>query len=375
MRLLRAIIGGFSFRRTPWALLAAGVLLGLVGVVFITSAHSWGFGKRHLQFLAMGIVAFLIAAIFDYRHLASLSIVLYAGGIAALGLLPFLGETRNYATRWYDVGPFLVQPSEPMKYIVVLALATYFRYRSRLDRLRDLAAPLLLVLVPMLLIVLQPDLGTSLLFLPAFFVVAFLAGVPVRNLALIMVAGVALAGAAWVTPRVVKDYQRDRVLSFLYPDQNRGSPAYYNAEQAARAIMDGGPWGQGWGEVRRTLLGQVPESHTDFIFPVIAEQWGFFRTAALVLFYLLLIVLMGSLVREAPDLFGGLLAGGVLTLFAFQSLLHMAISLRLTPITGLTLPLVSYGGSSLLSTMAGLGLVAGVGARRARPTVDEMIAQ
>ncbi|MDP6108371.1 MAG: FtsW/RodA/SpoVE family cell cycle protein, partial [Candidatus Brocadiia bacterium] len=103
MRLLRAIVGGFRFRRTPWALLAAGLLLGLVGVVFITSAESWALGRRHLQFLALGVVAFLITAVFDYRHLASISIVLYAGGLAALGLLPFLGETRNFATRWYDV--------------------------------------------------------------------------------------------------------------------------------------------------------------------------------------------------------------------------------------------------------------------------------
>lgn len=364
IRVALAAVRGFSPRRMPWALLGAGVTLGLVGALFILSARpQQTFYVRHLQFLALGAVAFVAVAVFDYRHLAGLSTVLYAIGLCALGLLPFLGVTVNNARRWFRIGPYLAQPSEPMKYVVVLILATYFCYRARLDRLRDLVVPLALCLGPMLVIIRQPDLGTSLVFLPAFFVVAFLAGVPVRNLLILIVAGALLACLAWFTP-FVKDYQKERVIGFLFPERARGTSAYYNAEQATLAIAGGGLVGQGWGEGKRNLMGRVPESHTDFIFPVIAEEWGFVRTTALIAFYLLVVVMMGSIVRDAPDRFGALVAGGVMALFCFQGLLHMAISLRLAPITGLTLPLVSYGGSSLVSTMAGLGLVASVGARR-----------
>jgi len=372
LRLLRNLASGFSPRRMPWALLAAAVMLALIGVLFIRSAQpNPSFARRQLQFLGLGIVAFLAVAVFDYRHLASFSTVLYAAGLAALSMLPFLGVDRNYARRWFEIGPVLFQPSEPMKYAVVLVTATYFSYRVRIGRLRDLAIPLVLCLTPMLLILRQPNLGTSLLLLPAFLAVAFLAGVPVRNLAILIVAGALLGGIAWRTP-LIKQYQKERVLAFLFPERTQGTGAQYNAEQATLAITGGGPWGQGWGRGQRTLLRMVPESHTDFIFPVVAEEWGFVRTSAIMAFYVLAGLLMAGIARDAPDKFGALVAGGVMALFCLQALLHMAISLRLAPITGLPLPLLSYGGSSLVTTMAGLGLAASVGARRTHPARDPL---
>jgi rod shape determining protein RodA len=169
-----------------------------------------------------------------------------------------------------------------------------------------------------------------------------------------------LFAAAWCTPGVLKDYQKSRLITFIDPASNPESPAAYNAEQATLAISAGGLAGEGWGQGVLTRLGRIPEQYADFIFAVIAEEWGFVRTAPLVCFYLLLAVLLAGVARATADPFGRLLVGGVLAVFALQSFLHMAISLRMAPITGLTLPLLSYGGSSLVSTFAGFGLVASV---------------
>ncbi len=260
----------------------------------------------------------------------------------------------------------MAQPSELVKLILVVTLADYLRFQRRIDRLRDLLLPLGLTAVPMLLVAKEPDLGTSLVFMPVFFAMAFLAGAKVRNLVLIVLAGCLLGAAGWFTPvGGMKDYQKQRVLAFLDPaaSRTRGqveTPAAYNSRQAMNAIMSGGLEGQGWGKGMLNRLKRVPERHTDFIFPVIAEEWGFLRTAGFIAFYLLLVAVLAVLAALERDPFGRLIIGGVMVLFAFQGLLHMAISLRLTPITGLTLPLVSYGGSSLVSTFAGFGLVASV---------------
>ncbi len=360
-KLIKAYAGRVFWRKMPWPLLPAAVLLTLVGVAFIYSSASRSLALKHLAFGGLGVVVFFGLALFDYRRLAGVTLPLYL--LAILGLLGLwtpLGVTVNNARRWYDLGLFHVQPSEPMKLLLVVALADYFHDRQRWDRLRGLLPPLLLTLVPMVLIALQPDLGTALMLVPAFVVMAFLGGVRVRNLLLLAAAGCALVGALWFTPGVLKDYQRERLISFVRPGANPESNAAYNAEQAMLAICAGGAAGQGWGRGVLNRLGRVPERHTDFIFPVVAEEWGFVRTAPLMVLYLLVIGYLALLAVRTEEPLGRLLIGGVLCIFGVQSLLHMAISLRLAPITGLTLPLVSYGGSSLITNYAALGLVAGV---------------
>jgi rod shape determining protein RodA len=314
--------------------------------------------------MLIGVAAFFCVALFDYRNLASLSVPLYIAGMLALALLPLLGVSSHRAKRWYDLGPFNAQPSEPMKYVIVLIVATYFTCRRRIDRLRDLAVPLALTGAPMLLIIRQPDLGSAMLLLPSFFVIAFVAGVPLRNLIVLVLAGALLAVAAWFTPGALTDYQKGRLIGFVDPDRDPNSPASFNAARATLAVTGGGATGQGWGQGRLNRLRRIPERHTDFIFPVIAEEWGFFRTSGMVALYILIMVFLARIASRTHDRFGRMVSVGVLSVFAFQSLLHMAISLRLAPITGLTLPLVSYGGSSLVSTFGGLGLISSVAARR-----------
>jgi rod shape determining protein RodA len=348
----------------PWHLLLCALALAGIGAAFIYSSHSRWYAQKHLIFAAVGCVAFLALSLFDYRHLTSVAIPLYAAGLLSLAGLFLLGTEINYARRWYDLRLFAVQPSEPMKYILAIALADYFRFRDRLDRLRDLLPPLVLTGLPMMLIVLQPDLGTAMLLLPLFFGVAFLAGVPVRNLAILVAVGVASLLVAWVTPGLLQDYQRDRVMSFIDPAGYGETDAAYNAEQVVMAVSGGGLTGQGWGQGVLTRLHRIPEQYADFIFAVVAEEWGFARTAPLVGLFLVTMGLLAYVARTTREPFGRLLVGGVLILLAVQSILHMAISLRLAPITGLTLPLVSYGGSSLVTTFAGLGLVASVRTHR-----------
>jgi len=364
---MRAVRGSIRWRRMPWPLPLGALMLTVLGAAFIWSSHSQAFAVKHLAFGGLGCIMFCVVAVVDYRHAAGITLPLYILGLLALvGLWTPLGLTVNNARRWYELGLFRVQPSEPMKLLLALALADYFRFPEHTKRLRDLGVPLAMSGAAMALIIIQPDFGTAVMLVPVFCGVAFLGGVPWRNMGLLAVVGCALLAAAWFTPGVLKQYQRDRVISFLNPAANPESSASYNAEQAMLAISAGGMKGQGWGRGVLNRLGRVPERHTDFIFPVIAEEWGFARTAPVVVIYVILVASMVWVMWRTEDPFGALVVGGVLSVFAVQALLHVAISLRLAPITGLTLPLVSYGGSSLLTTYAAFGLVASVAMHRRR---------
>ncbi len=365
--LARSLTGRPQWRRLPWALLLVALGLTGVGAAFIWSAHSRALALKHLAFAGIGCSVFAAIAALDYRHLRGVALPLYLLGLLALvGLWSPLGVTVNNARRWYDLGLFHAQPSEPMKLLLVIALADYFRFPAHRRKLRVLVVPAVLTAVPMALIALEPDFGTALMLVPVFFGVAFLGGARIRNLLLLVGAGLGLLLVAWFTPGVLKPYQRDRITAFFDPGAHAQSSAAYNAEQAMLAICAGGPAGQGWGRGVLNRLGRVPERHTDFIFPVVAEEWGFARTAPVLLAYLVLAVLLARCALDTEEPFGRLLAGGVLCVFASQALLHMAISLRLAPITGLTLPLASYGGSSLVASYAGFGLAASV---RLHPSV------
>ncbi len=361
---LSNLTGAIKPRSFPWILLLGALILCGLGAVFIASAASFSLARRHLVFSAIGVIAFFLMVLPDYRHLSVLAIPMYLSGLALLVLLRFFGIEVHNARRWFSLGPVNFQPSELMKVFLLIALATYFSFRPRIDRFRDLLVPLLLTLLPAGLIVTQPDLGTALVLVPLFFFIAFLAGVPCKNLAVLTAGGLMLALAAWYTPGVLREYQRHRLTAFINPAASPHERAAYNARQATLAIAGGGRTGQGWGQGRLTQLRRIPERHTDFIFPVIAEEWGYTRTAGFVVYYFLIAFLLWKMASGCNDVFGRLLAGGATALFAVQGALHMGISLRLAPITGLTLPLVSYGGSSVVATMLALGIAASVAMRQ-----------
>jgi len=315
----------------PWLVLLGALVLTCMGVASIWSSASAALARKQLLFAVVGCVAFFAAALLDYRHLSPLAVPLYALGLLGLAGLPFFGIMVNNSRRWYDLGFFSAQPSEPMKYVLVIVLADYWRFAGRTDRLSGLLIPLCLTLVPM---------------------------VKLKHMALLALVGVLMVAAAWFAPGVLKDYQKERVISFLYPARDAESSAAYNARQAMAAIAAGGPKGQGWGAGILNRLGRIPERHTDFIFPVIAEEWGFRGTAPIVCVYMIMVCLLAWQASRTWEPFGRLILAGVAALFGFQAFLNIAIALRLAPITGLTLPLISYGGSSLISTYAGLGMAA-----------------
>jgi rod shape determining protein RodA len=370
-RLARRWIGPVYLRQMPWHLPLGALALTAVGVGFIISARSPYAAMRQAQFAAVGCMLFAALALFDFRRLASLSLPLYAGGIVLLLALPFLGVTRNHARRWYDLYFFNFQPSEPMKFLVVLMLADYFQLRKGLASWRALAPPLAIVALPLLLIARQPDFGTSLMLIPSFFVIAFVAGVPVQRLVTLLVAGCVLAVAAWFAPGVIRDYQKERVYVLVAPERVRTSNAAAHSRQVLRAIRAGGAHGEGWGRGVLNRRKMLSERHTDFIFAVIAEEWGWWRTSGLILLYLLVIASLARVTLRTRDPLGRLLAAGILSMFGVQAMMNMSIAVHLAPITGLTLPLVSYGGSSLVSVWASFGVVASVGLRRTVIWTDE----
>jgi rod shape determining protein RodA len=345
----------------PWLLVVGLLALSGMGVAFVASAHSSALALRHAEFAALGCLVFGGLTLLDYRHLSDLAVPLYALGLVSLvGLWSPLGTVVNGARRWYDLGIVRAQPSEPMKIILVLALAECYRVSGQATRPGALVTGGFVAAVPMALVAMQPDFGSALMLLPVFVGMAFLGGVRLRHLTALVACGVVLGAAVWFAPGVLKPYQKARVLAFVQPASSAGSRASYNSAQAALAISAGGAMGQGWGRGILNRLGRVPERHTDFIFPVVAEEWGFARTSVLVLLYLGLVLRLGAVAATAQDPFGRLVAAGVLISFATQSFVHMAISLRLAPVTGLTLPLVSYGGSSLVTTFAAFGIVTSV---------------
>ena len=245
MRLVRAAVGRVFLGRMPWHLLIGALVLSFVGAAFIRSASTMALARKHVVFAGVGCVAFTAVALFDYRHLRAFALPLYMAGLLSLALLFLLGIRLNYALRWYDLRFFHLQPSEPMKYLLVIALADHFRLRTRVDRLRDLLPPLALTGLPVMLIMLQPDLGTAMVLVPLFFVTAFLGGVPVRNLVIVACAGLVLAAGVWFTPGLLKPYQTERVEAFLGRGAASDSAAAYNAEQATQAGAAGGLRGAG----------------------------------------------------------------------------------------------------------------------------------
>ncbi len=365
------------YRRMDWFILACVVILVTYGVLFVESAQAASSSRalKQLVWAGLGVAAFLACIYVDYAKLLRRAYELYALGIAALVLVLFT-RPINFATSWFDLGFFKVQPSEFVKLLWVLAMAKLLASRglagSRVSgrnvpahekhkRLSGLWLPLALTLVPLGLILKQPDLGTGMIFVPALFAMLYAAGARKRHLAFVGGAGVAGAGVLWIA--FMRGYQKTRILAWLYPEEYT-STAAYQLRMSLTSIGSGGFWGQGRGQGVFNKLGYVPQSDTDMIFSVIAEEWGFVGCVALLLVFGVFIASCFALARRVRDPQGRLVAIGVTALLAFQAIVNLWVSVGLLPTTGVTLPFVSYGGSSLISSFMGVGLIVNVGMRR-----------
>jgi rod shape determining protein RodA len=347
-----------------WAMLAAILALCTIGVIQIYSATGGG-GRLHVMQMygiALGLVALVICLSIDYRSLADKSHFLYLGVIALLVFVLFFGVVRGGSRRWIDLGPLNLQPSEFAKATLALVLAKFFGESRRGAIMRgDLVIAGAIAAVPLLVIARQPDLGTAVTLLPVLFAVAFVAGMPMRIFGILAIVGLLGAPIAWKF--ALQDYQKERVSTFLDPEADaRG--AGYQQLQARITSGSGGLWGKGFQKGTQGQLRFLPVAHNDFIFSVLAEEHGFAGVMVTLGLYLFVILRALESARLAKDRLGAYLVVGVLASFTFQVIYNVTMAAGLAPVKGLTLPLMSYGGSSMIATLAGFGLILNVRMRR-----------
>ncbi|MCW8131221.1 MAG: rod shape-determining protein RodA [Planctomycetota bacterium] len=364
--LTETIGGGLGLRpeRIDWMLLGcAAALIGL-GIFFIASAsgagEGWGYAGRQAVFLAMGVAAFIAVQRADYLTMMRHAPLLYAGGLVLL-MGVFFTRPINGARSWFDLYFFKLQPSEIMKPVLILTLAHYLIYRESYKRLTGLLVPLILCFIPMALILKQPDLGTTMVLVPVVFAMLYAAAARLWHLALMVLCGAGGLVGMWFT--IMKDYQKNRILAWLYPEKYRLSEAWQQL-QSQTAIGSGGFFGKGWGETSQGSLTLLPEKHTDFIFAVASEEGGFLIAALLTLLLCALAIQGLKIASRTREPAGRLIAVGVSALLGGQALINMGVALGLLPTTGVTMPFVSYGGSSLISSLICLGLLINVGAKQ-----------
>jgi rod shape determining protein RodA len=352
-----------------WALFLVAATLGVIGVVNLYSATSVAraslsdvYVQQVYWLVAGGILATIVAAI-DYRHYERLGYLLYAVGIVLLLLVFILGRDIRGSSRWIYIGSFSFQPSEFMKLFLCIALAKYLHDdpKSEERSMRDLVVPAILAGVPTLLILKQPDLGTALILFLVFVSISALVRFKLRQL-LFVIAGAGVAGeVAWNYG--LKGYQKERITSFLNPDANVLG-AGWHAHHARIAIGDGGVLGQGFMRGSQNQFLFLPDQYSDFPFAVFAEDWGFIGSVLLVTLYAVLVLWSIRVASTARDRFGAVLAIGVGSLIFWHAFFNLGMVTGLLPVVGVTLPLFSYGGSSVLTVLMGVGLLMNVSMRR-----------
>jgi rod shape determining protein RodA len=359
-------------RRMNWGLFAGILCLTALGVLFIYSASYRGDGlpissfyKKQMVWLAMGISAYFLAMAVDYHRLSTASWWIYALGILLLVLVLLFGTKMYGATRWLDVGPLNIQPSEFAKLATVVALAHFLSRPGRdVRRPRCLVHALLITALPFLLILKEPDLGTAAVLLPTAVLILYAAGVPLKYLALLGAVALMLLPLGWL---VLDDYQKTRLLVFVDPARDPLG-AGWNKIQSEIAVGSGGLTGKGYLKGTQNVLGFLPRTvaPTDFIFPVIAEEMGFVGSALVMSLYAAVIIGIMRAAIVARDKLGRLLCVGIAAVLFSHVFVNIAMTVGFMPITGLPLPLISYGGSFTIITMMGLGLVQSVYVRRYR---------
>ena len=304
----------------------------------------------------------LVALTIDYRTLADKSHWIYGFTILLLLYVAFFGVVRGGARRWIPLGFFNLQPSEFAKLAVALVLAKFFGESRRMQPTgADLMTGAALTIVPFLLIARQPDLGTAVTLIPVYLAVAYVAGLPMRILGILALAAVLAAPVVWKFG--LKDYQKSRIMMFIDPSKDtRG--AGYQQIQARITVGSGGLWGKGFMKGTQGQLRFLPVASTDFIFSAWAEEQGFVGVLIALGLYLLVITRALEAARLSKDRLGSFLVLGILASFTFQVFYNVTMSAGLAPVKGLTLPLMSYGGSSLIATLTGFGLILNVRMRR-----------
>ncbi len=359
-----------SFRDFDWALLAMVLVLCTLSVFEIYSAtlHTryTGFHTKQVFWIAGGLAGMFLFAKIDYHKLIDFTPWIYGIFLFLLGivLIPGIGHKALGARRWIKLGPILFQPSEWVKLVLILAVARYFaNLGGRSLTWRDIFKAFVLVGVPMLLVLKQPDLGTTLTYTPILIAGLFLGGVNVRQSLILMAAALVLVAGAWTSGKVLKPYQKARLTSFVNPDNDpRGSG--YQIRQSLIAVGSGGIWGKGAEKGTQTQGDFLPIPHADFIFAAFGEEHGFVGAVLVLLLYFSILMRLIQNAQTAADLPGSLIIMGIVAVLTFQIAVNVGMVIGFMPVTGIPLPLMSYGGSSVLFTFLALGVAMNVRMRR-----------
>ncbi len=352
-----------KYKEFDWVLLGTAAAIFIAGLLFLFSATY----SKNLDFIIKQTVWFLIGGLFfiiiinvNYRKVISLGYIFYFISLILLLLVLFFGSKRLGAQRWLELGSFNLQPSEFAKLFITIALIQYLTEHKDDKGIKNIAAAFFIILVPFVLILAQPDLGTALMLVPLFFVLLFIWGARLKYLFFIIGAGLAASPLCWF---LLKDYQKERLAVFMNPDIDPLG-AGYTVIQSRIAIGSGGVFGKGWLSGTQNQLNFLTERHTDFIFSVAGEEWGFAGGVVLIALYYVLIRRAFEIARKTDDPCGVLAACGMATLIGIQVIVNISMTMGFMPVVGLPLPLVSYGGSSLLVTMAALGLLESIALHR-----------
>jgi rod shape determining protein RodA len=356
-----------SWRHFDYWLFGTVTILSIFGIVMIRSAVAGsielaGYANRQSYFVIAGLVVILVTAVVDYHFLGNLARPMYIFAMVSLLVIYVYGQARFGSARWLDTGVILIQPAELAKIIMVIVLADFFsRTKSDVHNLVWVGKSAALTFGVVIWILLQPNLSTSIVIIVLWVSMLWISGLPPKYI--LLFAGLGIVAALILFP-FLENYQQMRILNFVFPDPNSRHGNSYNVEQALISIGSGGLFGMGYGHGTQVQLRFLKVRHTDFIFSAMAEEFGFIGTVLVVSLLVFVIYRCFRVARESQDMFGALIAYGIGVLMFFQTAVNIGVNLNVIPVTGLVLPFISYGGSSLLSTVMAIGLVESVALRR-----------
>ncbi len=333
-------------------LMIVAALLLVYGLVVVASASPERVGAQLLNMLVALVVMRLVAQV-PPQKLMHYALPVFAVGILLLVAVALFGDVSKGARRWLNLGFMRIQPSEIMKIAMPMMLAWYFQKYETALRLREYLVAALILLLPVVLIAKQPDLGTAILVLAAGCYVIFFAGLSWKVIITLCTAAVAAAPVAW---SMMRDYQKSRILTLLNPQSDPLGKGFHII-QSTIAIGSGGIFGKGWGQGTQAQLEFIPERHTDFIFAVLSEELGLIGISLLMLLYALLVGRGLMIAAKAPTLFTRLLAGSITLIFFTYAFVNMGMVSGILPVVGLPLPFISYGGTALVTLFVGIGIL------------------
>lgn len=355
-------------RKFDWLLVATVVLLISLSVVLIYSTSGSATGEfdfsnfnKQIIFAILGLLFFILMSLFDYQLLKNYAYALYViMNVVLVGVLLFGTEIRG-TKGWFTFGSFQIQPAEIAKVVLLIILARYFAsITGKMSTLRYVVISGLITLIPAGLIILQPDFGSALVLIVLWLAMLLISGI--KRIYVVALSGSGFA-VGWILWKFIfKDYQKERILTFLNPTRDPLGSGY-NIIQSKIAVGSGGWWGKGLGYGSQSQLKFLPAQQTDFIFAVLAEELGFLGASLLLVLFCFLLLRLMLIVRRAKDDFGLMLGIGAILIFLFQIIVNVGMNMGILPVTGIPLPLVSYGGSSLISMLILIGILQSVAIR------------